>query len=128
MCLHRSEVTALSPPVEVKKKWVALSSRSRLYFMYMDNIISYLKSQFIYAFLLFTKNNKSCRHAGWARNGIYFGALKHRMTTKSFSQSVGSKSHSKSPWQISTGSILNAGLSNTEHRRMDCSIFVMWQS
>jgi hypothetical protein len=114
--------------VEVKKEWISTSSRSRFHFMYTDNIISYMKSQFIYAFLLLTENNKSCRHAGRGRNGIHFDALKHRMTSKSFSQSVGSKSHVNSPWQISTGSILNAGLSSTEHYRMDCSVFVMRQS
>jgi hypothetical protein len=51
----------------------------------------------IYAFFLLTESNKGCRHAEGGRTGIHFGALKHRMTPKNFSQSVGSKSHANSP-------------------------------
>jgi hypothetical protein len=56
------------------------------------------------------------------RNGIHFGALKHKEISKSLSQSVGSISHAKYPGTISTGSIFNAGLSCTEHCKMDCSV------
>ena len=43
-------------------------------------------------------------------------------TLKSISHSFGSKSHASSPGPISTGCIFNAGLSSTEHCRMDGSV------